>query len=257
MEAARTPSGITKRVSHTPKGTRAREKILRVAEKLLASSGFHGTSMRDVADAAGLPLASVVYHFARKEKLYAAVLAEIGDQLEGELMGTIDDRERSYSARLDGLVRALVAWCEGNPGRVKLLVRELLDNESRVAKASRLPLAPVLLRLSEFVEAGTRTGAFRRVVPEIGVLHLVGAVSYYVAARPTVKRIVGAVRERRMAASYEREAIAFARRMFIALEPEVHLHGSEETDQPGSSGPRARRATHDGQGRWSEHGDGT
>ncbi len=213
--------------SHTPKGARARDKIVRVAEKLLASSGFHGTSMRDVADAAGLPLASVVYHFARKEKLYVAVLAEIGGELEAALIGIIDARERSYSRRLDGLVRALVAWSEADPGRVKLLVRELLDNESRVAKASRLPLAQVLLRLSAFVEAGTRAGAFRRVVPEISVLHLVGAISYYVAARPTVKRIVGVARERRMAAGYEREAIAFARRMFVALEPEVHLHGTE------------------------------
>lgn len=242
--------------SHTPKGTRARDKIVRVAEKLLAAHGFHGTSMRDVADAAGLPLASVVYHFAKKERLYAAVLAEIGDQLQGELKEIIDDAERSHSARLDGLVRALVTWCEGNPGRVKLLVRELLDNESRVAKAARLPLAPVLLGLSEFVEAGTAAGAFRQVVPEIAVLHLVGAVSYYVAARPTVKRIVGVVRERRMAASYEREAIVFARRMFVAPPPEIHPHGSEETDQPGSSSPRARRAPHHGQGRGPDRAGG-
>jgi AcrR family transcriptional regulator len=241
--------------SHTPKGTRARDKIVRVAEKLLAQSGFHGTSMRDVADAAGLPLASVVYHFAKKEQLYGAVLSGIGAELEAALTEVID-RDRSHSERLDGLVRVLVAWCTESPGQVKLLLRELLDNESRLAKASRLPLAPVLLRMSEFVQAGTRSGAFRVVVPETSVLHLVGAVSYYVAARPTVKRIVGVARERRMAESYEREAIAFARRMFLALEPEVHLHGTEETDQPGTSGARPRRTSHDRHGRGPEHGRG-
>jgi AcrR family transcriptional regulator len=241
--------------SHTPKGTRARDKIVRVAEKLLASGGFHGTSMRDVADAAGLPLASVVYHFAKKEQLYGAVLVEIGGELEASLSAVIDS-DRPYSERLDALVRALLAWCDESPGRVKLLLRELLDNESRVAKAARLPLAPILLRLSAFVEAGTRTGAFRSVVPETSVLHLVGAVSYYVAARPTVKRIVGVARERRMTASYEREAIAFARRMFLALEPEVHLHGSEETDQPGASGTRPRRTSHDRHGRGPDPGRG-
>jgi AcrR family transcriptional regulator len=241
--------------SHTPKGTRARDKIVRVAERLLAASGFHGTSMRDVADAAGLPLASVVYHFAKKEQLYAAVLAEIGGELEATLTAIIDS-DRSASDRLDALVRALVRWCEESPGRVKLLVRELLDNEARVAKAARLPLAPILLRLSEFVEAGTKSGAFRTVVPETSVLHLVGAVSYYVAAGPTVKRIVGPVRERRLASSYEREVISFARRMFLALEPEVHLHGTEETDQPRASGARSRRASNDRHGRGTEHGRG-
>jgi AcrR family transcriptional regulator len=201
--------------SHTPKGTRARDKILRGAEKLLAARGFHGTSMRDVADAAGLPLATVVYHFAKKEKLYGAVLGTIGAELEGQLARALDDEERAWSQRLDALVHALLAWTETTPGRVKLLLRELLDNPARVARASKLPLAPVLLRLSAFVEAGIRAGAFRRVVAETSVLHLVGALSYVVAAQPTVKRIVGPTRDRRMTTSYEREVIGLARRMFL------------------------------------------
>lgn len=240
--------------SHTPKGTRSRDRILRVAERLLASAGFHGTSMRDVADAAGVPLASVVYHFAKKEQLYAAVLGVIGEQLVADLARALDDDDRPWSARLDAVVRALVAWTEEHPARVKLLLRELLDNPARVARASRLPLAPVLLRLSEFVATGIRAGAFRRVVPETSVLHLVGAVSYIVAARPTVRRIVGATRDRRMASSYEREAVAFARRMFLALEPEVLVHGSEDTDHAGEARARSRRGAHDRRGQRTDDG---
>jgi AcrR family transcriptional regulator len=212
--------------SHTPKGSRARGKIVRAAERLLASTGFHGTSMRDVAEAAGLPLASVVYHFAKKEQLYAAVLAEIAEHHVSEMTRALEDQDQPWATRLDTIVRSLVAWTATHPGRVKLLLRELLDNPARVARASRLPLAPVLLRLSEFVAAGMRAGAFRTVIPETSVLHLVGAVSYFVAARPTVRRIVGPARYGRMSSSYEREAIGFARRMFLALEPEVYVHGS-------------------------------
>jgi AcrR family transcriptional regulator len=234
--------------SHTPKGSRARDKIVRVAERLLASTGFHGTSMRDVAEAAGLPLASVVYHFARKEQLYAAVLTEIGGHLVSEMTRALHDEDQPWATRLDTIVRSLVAWTAAHPGRVKLLLRELLDNPARVARASKLPLAPVLLRLSEFVAAGMRAGAFRRVVPETSVLHLVGAVSYFVAARPTVRRIVGPARDRQMSSSYEREAIGFARRMFLALEPEVYVHGSEETDRAGEARSRTRRSPHDRRG---------
>ena len=234
--------------SHTPKGSRARDKIVRVAERLLASSGFHGTSMRDVAEAAGLPLASVVYHFARKEQLYAAVLTEIGGHLVSEMTRALNDEDQPWATRLDTIVRGLVAWTAAHPGRVKLLLRELLDNPARVARAAKLPLAPVLLRLSEFVAAGMRAGAFRRVVPETSVLHLVGAVSYFVAARPTVRRIVGPARDRQMSSSYEREAIGFARRMFLALEPEVYVHGSEETDRTGEARSRTRRSPHDRRG---------
>ena len=241
--------------SHTPKGTRARDNIVRVSERLLASTGFHGTSMRDVADAAGLPLASVVYHFAKKEQLYAAVLTEIGAQLVVQLDDALDDEDRPWATRLDAVVRSLVGWTSSHPGRVKLLLRELLDNPARVARASKLPLAPVLLRLSDFVAAGIRAGAFRRMVAETAVLHLVGAVSYFAAARPTVRRIVGPARDRHISSSYEREAIGFARRMFLALEPEVYIHGSEETDRPGQTRSRARRSPHDGHRRGARPDD--
>ncbi len=231
--------------SRTPKGTRARTTIVTAAEVLLALRGFHGTSMRDIAEEAGLPLASVVYHFAKKEQLYAAVLVAIGHELETALALALEDDGRTWPARLDALARSLVAWTRDSPGRVKLLLRELLDNPGRVAKAERLPLAPVLHRLSAFVAAGMRTGAFRRAVPETSVLHLVGAVSYVVAARPTVRRIVGAARDRELSLSYEREAVHLARLVFLAPEPEVPSHGSKQASVAGETRARARGGTDD------------
>jgi AcrR family transcriptional regulator len=231
--------------SHTPKGTRARTTILAAAERLLVLRGFHGTSMRDIAEAAGLPLASVVYHFAKKEQLYAAVLVEIGDELTASLAVALAGDDRTWPARLDALSRSLVAWTTTSPGRVKLLLRELLDNPARVAKAERLPLAPVLHRLSAFVEEGMRAGAFRPGEPETSVLHLVGAVSYVVAARPTVRRIVGPARDRELSLSYEREAIRFARLTFLAQVPEELPHGSKQASIAGQTSARARRSKDD------------
>lgn len=204
--------------SQTPKGRRARESILESAEALFVTHGFHGTSVRDVATAAGLPLATVVYHFARKEQLYAAVLDAIGlellemlDALD-RLLGTVDDR-RSAESRLDAFVRALVHWTQEQPGRVQLLLRELLDNPPRLSRATRLPLAPFLSRATEIVAAGQRHDLIARQPPELAVLHLVGALSYVIAARPTVDRIVGRTRARELAAAYEAEALALSRRI--------------------------------------------
>lgn len=198
--------------SHTPKGRAAREKILRAAEKLLAARGFHGTSMRDVAVAAGIPLASALYHFAKKEQLHAAVLGAIAEELDDRL-GAALALPGPYDARLDALLRALLAWADDRPGRVRLLVRELLDNPTRVARAARLPLAPVLRTMTAFVEEGVAARRLRPIgAPETAVLHVVGAISYVVAARPTVDRIVGQERARALADAYPAEALAFARR---------------------------------------------
>lgn len=196
--------------SHTPKGRAARDNILQAAEALLAAHGFHGTSMRDVAEAAGVPLASALYHFAKKEQLHAAVLGAIAEDLEQRLAGALEHRPaqpRSHDTRLDALLDALLDWAEERPGRVRLLLRELLDNPTRVAKASHLPLAPVLRTLTAFVAEGPSP-----IPAETAILHVVGAISYVVAARPTVDRIVGHARAKRLSASYRDDTKRFARR---------------------------------------------
>ena len=198
--------------SHTPKGRAARDKILRAAEKLLAARGFHGTSMRDVAEAAGVPLASAMYHFAKKEQLHGAVLETIAEELQARLDAALAGSVQ-YEEKLEALLRALLAWGEAKPARVKLLLRELLDNPTRVAQAWKLPLAPVLRLMTELIEDGVRRRILHVDGPaEVAVLHVVGAVSYFVAARPTVERILGEERSRVIEETYARDALAFAKR---------------------------------------------
>src|SRR4051812_4949767 len=116
--------------SQTPKGRRARERILEAAEQLFVTVGFHGASIRDVGKAAGMPLATVVYHFARKEQLYATVLEAIGEEL---MQGLDQITPGPPDAQTEGLIAALLRWTHDQPGRVQLLLRELLDNPGRVA----------------------------------------------------------------------------------------------------------------------------
>jgi AcrR family transcriptional regulator len=188
--------------SQTPKGALARARILRAAEPLFATHGWSGASMRDVAKAAGLPLATVVYHFAQKERLYGAILGAIADQLLAAVRRELRGQEPASR-----VTRALVRWALRHPGRVRLLLRELLDNPARVSRARSLPLAPVLTSLAAI--AGGRGD--RTLAPELAVLHVFGALSYVIAARPTLRRIFGA-RERELFASYEDDAVAFASR---------------------------------------------
>jgi AcrR family transcriptional regulator len=228
--------------SHTPKGRRARERIVAAAERLFATAGFHGASIRDVARAARLPLATTVYHFARKEQLYAAVLEEIGSGLVHAL--DTDLAAGTWVARLEHFARTLIAWTAQHPERVRLLLRELLDNPARVAKASKLPLAPFLERATALVAEAARAGAIRAPNPELTVLHLVGATSYVVAAWPTIERIVGAPRARWLSEANEDAALAFARTVLGLPPPEI-IDATGATATPRPARARAPRAAHD------------
>jgi AcrR family transcriptional regulator len=62
------------RVNARRDGDETRERMLNSAEALFAAHGFHGTSMRDVADAIGCGIALVTYHFGTKDVLFSTVI---------------------------------------------------------------------------------------------------------------------------------------------------------------------------------------
>mgnify|MGYP001812243501 FL=1 len=56
------------------KGERTAERILDVAESLFAAQGYDGTSLRQIADGAGIKEPGLYNHFVGKQALYEAVL---------------------------------------------------------------------------------------------------------------------------------------------------------------------------------------
>lgn len=50
------------------------ERIVQAAVKLFASKGFHGTSMRALAEKAGVSIGAIYHHFASKDDVFLAIL---------------------------------------------------------------------------------------------------------------------------------------------------------------------------------------
>ena len=94
-----------------PSGTKGR--ILESALVAFAERGFHGTSIRTIADGVGINSATLYSHFASKEQILAA-LVTIGSQalltrLEAELELESTSASTSTSVdRLDAIVKATV-----------------------------------------------------------------------------------------------------------------------------------------------------
>ena len=59
-----------------PRGDRARGEILQAAHLLFVERGFHGTSMRQIAQEAGIALGGIYNHFSSKEDIFSAVFLE-------------------------------------------------------------------------------------------------------------------------------------------------------------------------------------
>ena len=60
---------------------RSRGQILRAALTLFSSFGYHGTSMRDIADKAGVSTGNVYHQFADKETIFRTLLEQYWEAL--------------------------------------------------------------------------------------------------------------------------------------------------------------------------------
>ncbi|NND73568.1 MAG: TetR/AcrR family transcriptional regulator [Ilumatobacter sp.] len=62
-----------------------REQILDVALKVFANAGFHGASMNDVAEAAGVTKPVLYQHFDSKRDLFQALIEDVGNRLRNSV----------------------------------------------------------------------------------------------------------------------------------------------------------------------------
>src|SRR5512135_2051178 len=72
------PSDTRRATADQPetKGERTRAALLEAGYHLFLSCGYHGTSMRDIAHAAGIALGGIYNHFDTKESIFLAIMAE-------------------------------------------------------------------------------------------------------------------------------------------------------------------------------------
>ncbi len=70
-----------------------KDRILDAAERLFASRGFSGTSLRDITAEAGANLAAVNYHFQSKDALIVAVVARRAGPVNEQRLKLLDECE--------------------------------------------------------------------------------------------------------------------------------------------------------------------
>lgn len=128
------------------RASQRREQLLDVVAPLLAERGYHGVSMEELADAAGVTKPVLYQHFDSKQALYLAAVGEAAAELEAQvgeaLAGTPDNR-----ARVEGAIGAYVAFV-GDPRSALLFGVGPDDTSDRVVSAT---MATVNHRIAELI----------------------------------------------------------------------------------------------------------
>lgn len=173
------------------RGAHSRAALLAAARRLFAEHGFHGASVGDIADAAGLRKPSLFHHFATKEALYRAVMEELFAELAEAIVGPVAAKG-SYAERLDVVNDALVDFFAAKPEAARLLFREALEPGAPMAGDGVARALGILAGAEGFLSAGMEAGEFVHQPPKQLLLSLTGLHLAYFALGPLVAPMLGA-----------------------------------------------------------------
>jgi AcrR family transcriptional regulator len=139
----------------------ARSRLIETAMALFAERGYEGTSVRDLAKAAGVNVAAVSYHFGSKDALYTEALraclapcAEMRSRMQAHL--DVAQRKRTRKAAEDALQKCIQEFfgvLMAPTGRhSQLVMREQSEGKPRFEPVIREFFQPVGTILRELIQ---------------------------------------------------------------------------------------------------------
>jgi AcrR family transcriptional regulator len=90
-------------------------QIIRATEKLFAEKGYEGTSVRDIAQVAGVNVAMISYYFGSKEKLLGAIFNHRISLSRLQLETSLLDQQLTSAQKIEALIDNYVEKILKNP----------------------------------------------------------------------------------------------------------------------------------------------
>jgi len=155
------------------RGQKTRDRILEVAEELIARHGVAGFELKDVAARVGIRSPSIFAHFKGREDLAEAVARRVGQvivdlfEIEGSDPETVLRRS----------IRNLVAHLAANPAHVRILLADLSRHrEVNQLSGSAEQVLRAEARVSALLAAGVQAGSFRKVAADAYIAFMLGGI---------------------------------------------------------------------------------
>jgi len=159
---------------------RRRRQLLEVARDAFAERGFHGTSMDDVAEAAGVTKPVLYQHFRSKRQLYLELLDDVGNQLL-EVIGVATASAGGPRQQVEAGFAAYVGFVAGQENAFRLLFGSGARRDEEFADAVRRVEDAIAEAVATLIEADL-DGEHRLVLAHAIVGMAEGVIRDHIAA---------------------------------------------------------------------------
>src|SRR4051812_48880092 len=155
------------------------KQIISTAERLFSTKGFDGTSVRDIADEAGVNIAMISYYFGSKEKLMEALFerrsSDIKLQVENLLQNDKLDQFEKMGTLVDGYIDRVmhkqpffkIMMCEQVINKNPVIINLIHDLKRKNTEA-----------ISTLIKDGQEKGVFKKNVDVLLLMNsLIGTIT--------------------------------------------------------------------------------
>jgi AcrR family transcriptional regulator len=158
--------------------------ILDAAEKLFASQGFHGTSVRDIAQEANVNIAMISYYFGSKEKLIEAIFLKRIHALKLILQDLLNNPLLSYVERFEALIETYVRRVMYNPCFNLMMIRAQIQEDMAVNDLIHENKKEVYGTIQAFINEGQDNGVFKKDIDVLMMVYtLIGTTNHVMSTR--------------------------------------------------------------------------
>ncbi len=166
--------------------TDGRSRILHSAAELFGKRGYHGVSISDVANAAGLVKSAIYHHFPSKEALYIAVLEETCRRSRERMSAAA--KGESWQKRLRGAVFVLAELLAPGSHVLSLVFEGIAQSSAGTSLAETDTVNDLRDEFSRAIAheitEGIAAGDLRRLDPRLASVCLIGLVAAALQAGP-------------------------------------------------------------------------
>ena len=166
-------------------------QIINTAEQLFADKGFEGTSVRDIAEVAGINVAMISYYFGSKEKLLETLFAVRAEGTVQKLEGMLKDKVMNPLQKVNVMIDYYIDKFQQQNCFYKILMREQVAVQRTVTSEliQHFKKRNQLL-VKQLIQEGQKTGEFNKSV-DVPMLMttLIGTAGHLMATQHMYKEI--------------------------------------------------------------------
>ena len=160
------------------RGDLMERELLKSAAELFGHKGFGGTTLRDIADKAGVGRTTLYYYFASKSEILSALVEDQTTQSYRELRAIRERTDLTPRQKLSDATMALAMRVLEQPARFRVVEREEANLPPDMLRQQKLTRRHALNELIDIIENGIKAGDMRVTDTHLAALSIFGMCNW-------------------------------------------------------------------------------